>query len=184
MKINYVCKQCQKPFKDYASNGVRIFCSRKCQHEWEYNNLVANKRYNWKPKKYCVDCGKVLSRRKYTRCIECSSKVYGKESHHFIHGLSDTRGYKSVCDSRARAKRLGGGGSHTETEWLRLKQLYGFMCLCCKRTEPIVRLTEDHIIPLSRGGTDDISNIQPLCLDCNKRKFTKTLDFRMEVQSL
>ena len=30
--------------------------------------------------------------------------------------------------------------------------------------------TADHIIPRSRGGTDDLSNLRLICLDCNQRK--------------
>jgi hypothetical protein len=31
-------------------------------------------------------------------------------------------------------------------------------------------MTSDHIIPKSRGGSDDVGNRQPMCADCNNRK--------------
>lgn len=39
-------------------------------------------------------------------------------------------------------------------------------------------LTPDHVVPLSRGGTNYIDNIQPLCGPCNSQKHAKTIDFR------
>lgn len=64
--------------------------------------------------------------------------------------------------------------SHTFGEWELLKKQYGYTCPCCKKSEPEIKLTEDHIIPLSKGGTDIIENIQPLCLKCNMHKHTNT----------
>lgn len=80
--------------------------------------------------------------------------------------------------SAKRARRINAPGFHTKEQFLSLKIKYGFMCLCCKKCEPEIKLTEDHIVPLSIGGSDDIGNIQPLCMSCNLRKFTKTIDFR------
>jgi len=79
---------------------------------------------------------------------------------------------------RYRARKTGNGGSFTEAEWLTLKQRYDNRCLCCRRSETEVALQADHVIPVSKGGTTNISNIQPLCGDCNKRKGQKETDYR------
>lgn len=37
----------------------------------------------------------------------------------------------------------------------------------------------DHVIPRHRDlSTDDLGNLQPLCIDCNSTKFTEEIDFR------
>lgn len=43
-------------------------------------------------------------------------------------------------------------------------------CRYCGSTK---NLEVDHIIPLARGGTSDMSNLQTLCADCNRRKWAK-----------
>lgn len=52
-----------------------------------------------------------------------------------------------------------------------------FTCKDCKKNCDEVKLTIDHIIPLSRGGSNDISNLQTLCSFCNQSKHKK-LDVR------
>ena len=58
-------------------------------------------------------------------------------------------------------------GSHTTEEWEEVKIRQEGRCAGCGRVTP---LTKDHIVPLSKSGTNDISNIQGLCLSCNGRK--------------
>lgn len=82
-------------------------------------------------------------------------------------------------NKRNRMKRAN-GGSHTFGQWETLKAQYNWTCPCCKKSEPEIRLTEDHIIPVSKGGTDNIENIQPLCLKCNIRKHTQVVKYSVE----
>ena len=75
-------------------------------------------------------------------------------------------------------KKVSSGGTHSLEEWNELKKSFDFTCVCCGLKEPDIFLTEDHIVPLSCGGSDDIDNIQPLCGSCNSRKSTSIIDFR------
>jgi hypothetical protein len=45
-----------------------------------------------------------------------------------------------------------------------------YKCVKCGRRPPDVELQVDHIQPRSRGGKDDPSNLQTLCLPCNQGK--------------
>lgn len=79
---------------------------------------------------------------------------------------------------RRKRRILENGGSHTPKDWIMLQEKFNFCCVSCgihAKDTPQKYLTRDHIIPIVKGGSDDISNIQPMCLRCNFRKNTKLL---------
>lgn len=86
---------------------------------------------------------------------------------------------KSVAASnRRRALKYASESTHTEEEWQELKAFYNFKCLRCGKQEPEIKLTRDHVIPLTQGGSDSIDNVQPLCARCNSKKNNKHIDYR------
>jgi 5-methylcytosine-specific restriction endonuclease McrA len=74
-----------------------------------------------------------------------------------------------------RARKTQAGGSYTAEEWKALRKKHGFRCVCCGKRR---KLVPDHVIPIAKGGTSDIKNIQPLCQPCNSHKGTRTIDYR------
>jgi 5-methylcytosine-specific restriction endonuclease McrA len=115
--------------------------------------------------------------------ISLSGKRYpersGNKSNFWKDGRCNDKQYVSwLKNKRNRIIKSKTIGSHTYGEWQILKAQYNWTCLCCKKSEPKIKLTEDHIIPVSKGGSDNIENIQPLCLKCNIKKHTKIINYK------
>lgn len=84
---------------------------------------------------------------------------------------------------RRRARILNADGSHTAKDIMALKDLYGERCMnpdCGKPITESNKITIDHIVPLIKGGSNNIDNLQFLCLSCNSSKYTKTKDYRLK----
>ena len=76
---------------------------------------------------------------------------------------------------RRYAREREGGPSFTAQEWADLCARYDNRCLKCGVQKD---LTPDHVKPLSKNGSNNISNIQPLCRSCNCSKRDKEIDYR------
>jgi len=108
------------------------------------------------------------SREKHAEERNAYQRAYGKANRDKLTFYTNTR----------RARKLEAEGSHTEEEWQDLRAFYNFTCLCCGMQEPEIKLTRDHVIPLTQGGSDSIDNLQPLCARCNSKKNNKHIDYR------
>ncbi len=90
--------------------------------------------------------------------------------------------FKANNSRRRRAAKHASPGNFTAKEFEELCERYGNKCLCCGVTGVV--LEADHVVPLTRGGSDDIENIQPLCGTCNRSKFVQAVDYRMGEHTL
>lgn len=82
---------------------------------------------------------------------------------------------RRTINSRRRARLLS-GGRHTTQQWLAKLAAMGMLCVYCKKDLDWTTLTKDHVIALSKGGTDDIENVVPSCLRCNQTKSSKLVN--------
>ena len=76
---------------------------------------------------------------------------------------------------RRRALKQGAPiADFTANDWSAILDIYDHRCAYCRKSG--VLLTQDHVVPLSRGGNHSVDNIVPACLSCNASKGTKTLE--------
>jgi 5-methylcytosine-specific restriction endonuclease McrA len=81
---------------------------------------------------------------------------------------------KAVSEARRSArKRCTAINDLTVAQWReRVAEFNGYCAYCL---QPMATVTQDHMTPLSRGGSHTLSNAIPCCLSCNSKKHTKTL---------
>lgn len=87
---------------------------------------------------------------------------------------SDNADRVSVWTNNRRAA-VRSLGTIDPNAWVELCREYGNKCLKCGC---INQLSMDHVVPISKGGTNTIDNVQPLCLPCNMKKGGRTEDYR------
>jgi len=84
------------------------------------------------------------------------------------------RNYQRASENR-RARVIGAEGSFTKDDIERIFVEQNGLCTGCGKD---IRKTFEieHIVPLSRGGSNFPANIQLMCRPCNASKATKTMD--------
>jgi len=82
--------------------------------------------------------------------------------------------YHKVSRHKRRATIKEARGSFANQELAERWQLFDYRCVYCGSKRK--KLTIDHWIPLSRGGTNYIENIVPACVGCNLRKHVRRGD--------
>jgi len=80
-----------------------------------------------------------------------------------------------IKNQNRRALKLMSVGTHTEQEFLVSCKMHDWTCAYCGVEVDKQSVTEDHVIPLSRGGNNSIDNIVPSCGHCNISKGNKSL---------
>lgn len=180
------CNDCLqwKPLTNFKKRGNRAGYIHVCNPCAKARNKIAMAKYKAAHLENHLKRDRENKRRlredaDYMQKCRDSSRNYAKANPDKI------RANNTHNSSVRRARELQAEGSHTHQEWIELLRRYRWRCLCCGRPCPSKNcrdkkklLTRDHIVPLSRGGTNYIWNIQPLCYMCNCRKHDKHINYR------
>lgn len=85
---------------------------------------------------------------------------------------------RQLKESRRRALELNAPGLYTVKQWKDKVAYHGYKCFYCKIILTYTKkqsntVTQEHRIPLSRGGSNWPANLVPACLRCNLKKNKK-----------
>lgn len=94
--------------------------------------------------KYCKKCGRVFEDNDFKLCPYCGNDL-------------ETREGRQTIPRRLRHEVF---------------KRDGYRCRECGASKDETKLEIDHILPVARGGTNDIDNLQTLCRECNRMKYT------------
>lgn len=155
-------------------------CSR-CRVARPLDEFYKNKRMKDGHAAYCIFCDKIAKAEYYQRNREVTMERVARWQ---SENSNAVRLYKKEWKRRnphsnrkykLTRKMLESVEHFTEAEWTELLEAHGGRCLACDATD---NLTADHVIPLTLGGSNHITNIQPLCMVCNSKKGVKVIDYR------
>lgn len=151
-RVYFVC--CSTCWQTFATNKKQVKC---CSDVCLKNSQATRNRHIYF--KNCQTCGKFCTMRswKSTRCSSCqtlfvweSEKKYEQNRNHSKVGkvipyVGERDGWKcSICFGKVKSKVYSSGDKWSPTI--------------------------DHVIPVSQGGTDDLSNLKLAHMICNAKK--------------
>lgn len=157
-------------------NGRKTHCARG--HEYTEENTYVTPGGH----RQCRTCRKVRVRETFERhgdvYLARQRERYAAEPEKYLatnREWAKANPEKRALSDRVKRQRKRAAGTLSAADWRAVLERYGSACLACGSDDPP---TIDHVIPLSKGGTNTVDNVQPLCNPCNMRKGRKTVDYR------
>lgn len=189
------CAYCGKTFAAKNKCAPHKYCSEECRAtDWRNKRTESTKE-----KRNCLYCGNefmattwpsnnhycsgvckgkhnAVNRVRNATCRKCGIEYETPNSHFNTCPVCARENMLNKVKRRNRIVREMRRGTlgpyHKHGDWLKLLNRFDGKCAYCGENKAEHR---DHVIPISRGGTDSIGNILPACRDCNLSKCDKTI---------
>lgn len=179
--LTVYCKECRnKRQRDkYAESEEERERKRQYRIQWyaEHKEEQKARVLNWYRKKWQDPSFREQERERCRRYDQSERRKVLRRK--WIEGGGQRRYYKQrmLHDPKFRRTRRAYNLKYAhqrralspfpQEQWDELLERTGYQCLCCGSQD---RIECDHIVPVSKDGTNDIANLQPLCRSCNSSK--------------
>lgn len=154
-QVPCVCLNCGAKYSTFRAllKGKRTFCSKACHYS--FGQVICRcercRRTFTIPKSHAAKGGRFCG-------MACKITPEGIK-----------RRQSTAATQRRRAIKKKAAGTTTEAQLGARIAMWGGRCYMCG----VAATTIDHVIPLSKGGTNWPANLRPACKPCNSAKGTK-----------
>lgn len=198
-RITLECDHCHKPFsRPLSQKSIARFCSKDCKDAHKQRRVErvcpqCGKHFERKPSKQSEFCSRqcrAISRRNrvFLSCQHCGIPFERPASEKHLQfcsttcaGLAKTGpgtpAEKATARRHERRAAIKGAPINdlSAAQWREIKAAYGYRCVYCPADckqcrQKTHKLTQEHITPISKQGSNTVSNVVPACLSCNSRK--------------
>lgn len=112
--------------------------------------------YEWRTARECPGCACLFTPLYTPNAITCSRRCS-----------------RRVHRWRRKAAERNATGTFTWSEFMRIARRFDYTCAYCGERDG--QLESDHVVPLSRGGSNSTTNLLPSCRSCNADKSANLL---------
>jgi 5-methylcytosine-specific restriction endonuclease McrA len=193
-------KTCKRGLHQYEGRRCEV-CARAAVRSWEKRHpesvKASIKRSRSKPSVKARQAAYMQKWREANRAAQNAkalARYYAKKAAVLIGPSTEkvrvwraahpeaTKALRIQNEATRRARKAGASGTHTQAEWEAICARQRNLCEACGDE---CKLTKDHIVPLSMGGSNDASNLQGLCGPCNSRKGARiAIDTNLTVREI
>lgn len=143
----------------FVRDGVPGKCCTKCLEWLPLERFARHPTCSGGRRNTCTTCeGRQAYSGARDRCIS-NVRAYQKR-------YPEAHNERKRAAERRRHGRIVAGKGVSVAEYRAIQEAYGGACAYCFGKAE----TMDHVVPLSRGGKHEASNLVPACKDCNFRK--------------
>lgn len=168
--LDSVCKPCKAQYT--ANNRERL---SQYKREWYAANKERTKERQSQTARVWREANKERHAQNARAWSEANKNRRAQTNHTWLEankGRQDYKERKAMHERNRRALKRGGKGTHTYSDIKRQYQAQKGKCYYCKCNVGD-NYHVDHVVPLSRGGSNGPENLVIACLTCNQAKYNK-----------